>query len=162
MQSYPVDLDPEQVVRWVLAERHAAPSTLTTVAKRATESRDLPARRELRLGDQEREELSEIATVATLEVLPAHAGDGWRLLVIVEDEVGPRIPEEGVVDEGEEEIDLDTFYDEFIRPERGNANVVAEADDASAERRLAALLRTIERNRHGSDRTGPGPDPDRR
>lgn len=161
MQSYPVDLDPEQVVRWVLAERRATPSTLTAVAKRATESRDLPARRELRLGDQEREELSEIATIATLEVLPAHASDGWRLMVIVEDEVGPRITEDGAAGEGEEEIDLDTFYDEFIRPERGSANVVAEADNASAERRLAALLRTIERNRHGADRAGPGPAPRR-
>jgi hypothetical protein len=161
MQSYPVDLDPEQVVRWVMAERRAAPSTFTAIAKRTVEPRDLPGRRELRLGDQEREELSEIATVATLEVSPAHTGDGWRLMVIVEDEVGPRIPEEGVVDEGDEEIDLDTFYDEFIRPGRRSANVVAEADDASAERRLAALLSTIERNRHGSERGSSGRGPHR-
>ncbi len=77
-------------------------------------------------------------------------------MVIVEDEVGPRIPEEGAAEEGKEEIDLNTFYDEFIRPGRGSANVIAEADDASAERRLAALLGTIERNRHAPDRAGPG------
>jgi hypothetical protein len=72
--------------------------------------------------------------------------------VVVEDEAGPRVPEEGAVDEGEEEIDLDTFYGEFIRPRRGSANVTAEVEDSAAERRLAELLSTIERNRHGSDR----------
>jgi hypothetical protein len=77
-------------------------------------------------------------------------------MVIVEDEVGPRIPEEGAAEEGEEEIDLNTFYDEFIRPGRGSANVIAEADDPSAERRLAALLGTIEKNRHAADRAGRG------
>ena len=96
--------------------------------------------------------MSEIATIASLEISPIHAGDGWRLTVVVEDEAGPRVPEEGAVDEGEEEIDLDTFYDEFIRPGRGSANVIAEVEDSAAERRLAELLGTIERNRHGSDR----------
>lgn len=155
MQSYPVDLDPEQIVRWVMAERRAAPLPFTTIARRGAEPRDLPARRELRLGDEEREDLSEIATIASLEIAPVHAGDGWRLTVVVEDEAGPRVPEEGAAEEGEEEIDLDTFYDEFIRPGRGSANVVAEFEDAAGERHLADLLGTIERNRHGPDRPGP-------
>jgi hypothetical protein len=135
-----------------MAERRAPPLVFTAIARRTTEPRDLPARREIRLGDQEREDLSEIATIATLEISPIHAGDGWRLTVVVEDEAGPRVPEEGAVDEGEEEIDLDTFYGEFIRPGRGSANVIAEVEDSAAERRLAELLSTIERNRHGSDR----------
>ena len=152
MQSYPVDLDPEQIVQWVMAERRAPPLVFTAIARRTTEPRDLPARREIRLGDQEREDLNEIATIATLEISPIHAGDGWRLTVVVEDEAGPRVPEEGAGDEGEEEIDLDTFYGEFILPGRGSANVIAEVEDSAAERRLAELLSTIERNRHGSDR----------
>jgi hypothetical protein len=152
MQSYSVDLDPEQIVRWVMAERRAAPLTFTAVARRGTEPRDLPARRELRLGDEEREDLSEIATIASLEIAPVHAGDGWRLTIVVEDEAGPRVPEEGAAEEGEEEIDLDTFYDEFIRPGRGSANAVAEFEGSAGERRLADLLGRIERNRHGSAR----------
>ena len=92
MQSYPVDLDPEQIVQWVMAERRAPPLVFTAIARRTTEPRDLPARREIRLGDQEREDLSEIATIATLEISPIHAGDGWRLTVVVEDEAGPRVP----------------------------------------------------------------------
>jgi hypothetical protein len=139
-----------------MAERRAAPLTFTAIARRGTAPRDLPAQRELRLGDQEREELTEIATIASLEIAPVHAGDGWRLTVVVEDEAGPRIPEEGAAEEGEEEeIDLDAFYDEFIRPGRGSANVVAEFENPAGERHLADLLRTIERNRHGPDRRGP-------
>jgi hypothetical protein len=153
MQSYPVDLDPEQIVQWVMAERHAAPPTFTTTAKRSMEPRDLPSRPELRLGDEEREDLSEIAIIATLEIAPVHANEGWRMTVVVEDEAGTRAPEEDGGEEGEEEMDLDTFYDEFIRPGRGSASVVAEFEDAAAERRLAALLSTIERNRHGPDQT---------
>ena len=114
MQSYPVDLDPEQIVQWVMAERRAPPLVFTAIARRTTEPRDLPARREIRLGDQEREDLSEIATIATLEISPIHAGDGWRLTVVVEDEAGPRVPEEGAVDEGEEEIDLDTLIRDLL------------------------------------------------
>jgi hypothetical protein len=155
MRSYPVDLDPEQIVRWAMAEQRAAPLSFTTVSKRSTEPRDLPTRQEVHLGDQEREELSEIATIASLEIAPVHASDGWRLTVVVEDEAGPRVPEEGAVAESEEEIDLETFYQEFIRPGRGSANVVAEVEDSTAERRLADLLGTIERNRHGSQPRGP-------
>lgn len=117
------------------------------------EPRDLPARQEFRLGDEEREDLSEIATIATLEIAPVHANEGWRVTVVVEDEAGAHAPEESAGDEGEEEIDLDTFYDEFIRPGRGSASVVAEFEDATAERRLATLLSTIERDRHAPDQT---------
>jgi len=145
MQPYPVDIDPEQIVRWVVAEHEVAPSTLKTLARRTTELREIPARREFLLGDEEREDLSEVATIATLEIAPAHAADGWRLTVVVEDEVGPRIPQE-------EQIDLGTFYKQFIRSGRGSASVTAEVENAAAEARIARLLEAIERNRHSPGR----------
>jgi len=145
MQPYPVDIDPEQIVRWVVAEHEVAPSTLKTLARRTTELREIPARREFLLGDEEREDLSEVATIAALEIAPAHAADGWRLTVVVEDEVGPRIPQE-------EQIDLGTFYKQFIRSGRGSASVTAEVENAAAEARIARLLEAIERNRHSPGR----------
>jgi len=145
MQPYPVDIDPEQIVRWVVAEHEVAPSTLKTLARRTTELREIPARREFLLGDEEREDLSEVATIATLEIAPAHAADGWRLTVVVEDEVGPRIPQE-------EQIDLGTFYKQFIRSGRGSASVTAEVENAAAEARITRLLEAIERNRHSPGR----------
>ena len=113
-----------------------------------TEVREIPARREYHLGDEEREDLSEVATIATLEIAPAHAGDGWLLTVTVEDEIGPRVFGEGAAPEAEQQIDLGTFYSTFIRPERGTANVVAEVDSPSARASVTRLLSSIERNRH--------------
>jgi hypothetical protein len=42
------------------------------------------------LGDQEREDLTEIATIGTLEIAPVEPGKGWLLTVLVEDESGAR------------------------------------------------------------------------
>lgn len=148
MVKYPLDIDPGQVVRWIMAEHKAAPSRFAITARRAAEVRDIPLRREFHLGDEERGDLTEVDTIATLEIAPAHASEGWRLIVEVEDEAGPRLPEKSELSEDEAEIDLRTFYDEFIRPERGVANVFAEVDDDDAEARLTQLLASIERDQH--------------
>lgn len=152
METYPVDIDPAQIVRWVMAERRVAPSTLTAVARRSAEVRPIPARKELHLGDEEREDLSEIATIATLEITPVHAGDGWCLTVTVEDEAGPQLPEKEPLPEGEQQIDLETFYKEFIRPGRGSATAVAEVENIAAKTHMNRLLDTIEKNRHAPGR----------
>jgi hypothetical protein len=149
MEPFPVDIDPKQIVRWVIAERRIFPSSLKTLARRATEVRQIPSRADLHLGDEEREDLSEVATVATLEITPAHPSEGWRMTVTVEDEIGPRGPGRGTMVEADGQIDLETFNSLFIRLERGNTTVVAEADNAAAEARLSGLLASIETNRHG-------------
>jgi hypothetical protein len=149
MRSYPVDIDPEQVVRWIMTEGRAASSPFRAMARRATEVRELPTETRYRLGDEEREDLSEVATLVTLEIEPVHAGEGWRLTVVVEDEAGPAVSEEGEL-EGEEDIELSTFYDEYIRAGRGTASVMAEVENAAAEARLSRLLREIETDRHAA------------
>jgi len=151
METYPVDIDPAQIVRWVKAESETAPSTFKIAARRSREVREIPVRSELHLGDEEREDLSEIATVATLEIAPRNASEGWLLRVVVEDEIGPRIAEGAVSGGEEQQIDLGTFYNEFIRPGRGSANVVAEVDGPEATAHVSRLLGTIEKNRHSSD-----------
>jgi hypothetical protein len=153
METYPADVDPDQLIRWVMAERRAAQrSAVSAVAKRITEVREIPMRREVHLGDQEREDLSEIATLGTLEIAPVEPGKGWLLTVLIEDEAGPRVADDNAAPEGEEEIELDAFYDEFIRPGRGNAYVLAEVEDAAAKGRVTRLLNRIERNLHRSER----------
>lgn len=153
MQTYPLDIDPEQIVCWVIAEHQTTPSSLKTAARRTTEVRHIPIRKELHLGDEEREDLSEVATIATLEIAPAHASDGWLLKVLVEDEIGPRGPD-GSMAIGEQQIDLGTFYSQFIRPGRGTASAMAEVENSVAEGRMTRLLDDIERNRHGPARGG--------
>ena len=152
MESFPIDIDADQVVRWIMAEQAAAPSTFKTTARRVTEVREIPARQEYHLGDQEREDLSEVATFATLEVAPAFAGEGWLLTITVEDEVGPRAAGEGAAVESEQQIDIGTFYSMFIRPGRGVANVTAEVDSPAARTNLSRLLDKIERDQHGAGR----------
>jgi len=154
MRTYPLEIDPGQVVRWIIEEHRAAPSRFRIVARRGFEVRDIPARREVHLGDEEREDLSEVETIATLEIAPAHASEGWLLTVEVEDEAGPRLPEKGPLVEREGQIDLGTFCDEFIRVGRGIANVVAVVDDDAAETRLNSLVSSIEQNLHGPNRAG--------
>jgi hypothetical protein len=149
LEPFPVDIDPKQIVHWVMAERRVSSSSLKTLARRTTEVRQIPACADFHLGDEEREDLSEVATVATLEITPAHPSEGWRMTVTVEDEIGPRGPGRSTMMEDDGQIDLETFNSLFIRRERGTATVVAEADDAAAEARLSRLLASIETNRHG-------------
>jgi hypothetical protein len=101
-----------------------APSAFKITARRTAEVREVPARKELHLGDQEREDLAEIATVATLEIAPFHSNDGWRLTIVVEDEAGPHTPDGRAAIDEEEEVDLGASYKEFIRPGRGSTNVI--------------------------------------
>lgn len=154
-ETYPVDIDPGQIVRWLSAEAQAKPSEFRITGWRTTEVRDIPMRSDIRLGDQEREDLSEAVTIATLEIAPAHASDGWQLTVIVEDEIGPRAQFESESAGEERQIDLKTFYNEFIRPGRGSASVTAEVNGPVARARMTRLLNAIEQNRHGRDRPPP-------
>jgi hypothetical protein len=117
--------------------------------------RDIPARANTHLSDEEREDLTEIATIATLEIAPVHASEGWRLSVVLEDELGPRVSNGGGTgEEGEQQIDFGTFYKEFIRTRRGNATVIAESENSAAKTHLTRLISAIETNRHGPNR-GP-------
>jgi hypothetical protein len=150
METFEVDIDPTQVVRWVMAERLTAPSSFRTSARRVTEVRELPRERKYRLGDEERENLTEVATIATLEISPPHESDGWLLTVTVEDETGPHLTGDGVAPAAEQPIDLTTFYNEFIRPGRGGANVVADAASPIGKLNVTRLLEAIERNRHAT------------
>lgn len=145
METYPLDIDPAQVVRWIRQESEAAPAAFRITARRGQEVRELPAGQEPHLGDEEREDLREIATVATLEIAPVHANEGWQLTVVVEDELGPRMADGGGA---EQTIDLGTFYSAFIRPGRGIANVFAEVEGAEARAHVSRLVATIEKNRH--------------
>lgn len=146
MDAYPVDIDPGQIVRWVMAENKTGPHRLSVRARRVLEPHDIPLREEYRLGDQERDELHDVATVATLEITPLHVVEGWRLTITVVDEAGPKLPEKGMTAESEQAIDISTFYREFIEPDRGDAEATAEVEGPDAEAHLAELLDAIGRN----------------
>ncbi len=145
MATYPIDIEPEQIVRWLIAEQQDTPSLFRMEARQTSEIHELPASARYHLGDVEREDLSEVDTIATLEVSPAHASEGWTLTITVEDEAGPRAT--GREGPGRP-LDLDTFYRQFIRAGRGIATASAEVRDALAEQHLKNLLDAILVDRH--------------
>ncbi len=145
MTAYPIDIEPEQIVRWLVAEQQAAPSLFRFDARRRVEVRNIAERAEYHLGDEDREDLSEVTTMATLEVTPAHRGDGWTLTIATEDDTGPRSSGAEATDQ---QIDLGTFYQQFIRQGRGITTVTADIDGAPAERHLNELLDAILVDRH--------------
>lgn len=153
MESYPVDLDPAQIVRWLLAEQTAGSLRLQLNARRSTEVREILEQQELHLGDEERDDLSEIATIGTLEITPQHRSEGWRLTIVVEDEAGPRLVEPGPA--GEQSIDLSMFYHDFLRPGRGTASIMAEVESPDGETHLMRLLTSIETDSHPDHRSAP-------
>jgi hypothetical protein len=150
LPTYPLDADPEQIVRWLVDEHKRSPSAFRISARRTVDVRELPATAKFHLGDEEREDLSEVETVATLEIAPANASDGWLIKVVVDDEVGPRLPDRAASIEGEQQIDLGTFYRRFIKPDRGIATATAEVLNTEAEQRLNRLLESISTNRHAA------------
>jgi len=152
METYPIEIDPEQIVDWIMAERLVAPNEFRVSASRAIETRELPTKKEVRLGEVERDDLIEVAAIGTLQIAPAHATEGWRITILVEDEFGPRSLDESEASEEEQEIDVAAFYDSFIRPPRGNASATAEVENSDAEKHLNRLLKDIELDRHGSSR----------
>jgi hypothetical protein len=101
------------------------------------------------LGDDELEELSEVETIAILEIAPAHSNEGWLLSVVVEDELGPRVSNgDDAVESNGQVIDLGTFDKEFIQSGRGTATVFAETRDRAAKRHITHLIEAVETNKH--------------
>ncbi len=67
----------------------------------------------------------------------------WTLRIRVEDDIGPRLPEDEPVPETEEELDLPTFYEEFIKADRGLAEVSVEAESPAAKAQAKRVLDAI-------------------
>ena len=147
METYPVDLEASQIVRWLIEEQRRGTLQLKVTATcsyavEAFEKADLE-----QIGE-EGEDLNDILAIGTLEVSPPAPKDGWVLRIRVEDRIGPRLPEDEDAPEGEEELDLQTFEADFIVPERGTAEVSLEAEDTQAKARFTRLLNHMLRNEH--------------
>jgi hypothetical protein len=148
VERYPVDIEAEQVVLWLLDEARLNGSGLLVSATRAYQRQDLDQDRNAGIGDVEREDLGENAEVGVLEVVPRHKPSLWTLRIRVADDIGPALPDDEPMPDGEEEIDLATFYEEFIRADRGLAEVSAEVDGSSAKGSLTRVLDAMIEDRH--------------
>jgi len=143
-----VDIEPRQIVRWLLDEERIKAFDLLVTATRSYERGELAPGEERQLGEAEAEELSEINEVGLLEVMPRKEPSRWTLRLRVTDDIGPRMPEDEPVPTEDEEIDLATFNEEFVVADRGFTEVSAEAQDRAASAELTRLVEAIVENRH--------------
>ena len=148
METFPVDVEAEQAVLWLLDEQRLQDFDLLVRTTRAYQRRDLGPGENSRLGEVEREDLCENAEVGLVEVMPRHKPSLWTLRIRVGDDIGPGLPEEEQVPEGEEEIDLTTFYEEFIKTDRGLGEVSAEVEGPGAKGSLTHMLDAMRQNLH--------------
>jgi len=149
MESIAIDLTPGQIVRWLLDEDRLHGFDLLVNATRSYRTGQLSSEERGSLDDGEEEALSETCEVGILEVRPRHEPHRWVLRIRVEDDIGPRVPEDESVSEAEEEIDLGAFYEEFIKANRGTAEASAEVASAADKAGIARLLEAIIRDTHG-------------
>lgn len=148
MEPYSVDVEARQIVRWLMDEQRGPAFNLLISATRSYQRKALGAGEDSRLGDTEREDLGEMTEVGLLEVTPRQRPGDWTLRVRVEDDIGPGLPEDEPVPEGEEGIDVATFYEEFVAADRGLAEVSAEAAGGDAKTSLRLFLDAILTDRH--------------
>jgi len=148
VETYPVDVEAEQVVHWLLDEERLHAFDLLVRVIRSYQRSALAAGEDSRLGETEREDLGESSEVGLVEGMPRHKPSLWTLHVPVANDIGPSLPDDEPVPMGEEEIDLATFYEEFIKAERGLADVSAEVESPAAKGSLTRVLDAMREDRH--------------
>lgn len=148
MEPVAVDVDAKQIVRWLLEEERIKAFDLLVSTTRSYEREELSSQEEGQLGDEEAEDISEINETGLLEVTPRKKPSRWTLRIRVTDDIGPRVPDDEPVPTEDEEIDLATFNDEFIRADRGFVEVSAEVKDRAASADLMHLVEAIVTDSH--------------
>lgn len=138
MQPYPIDLEPSQFMLWLLNPDNVEQFDLDVRVTRSFEPRAVPGGADLDVSD--RDDLHDIMEIGLVEVVPRKRPGLWTIRLRVEDDAGSRLPDDGPVPEGEETIDLETFFDEFFRSERGVSELGAEVESAAAREDLEAVL----------------------
>ena len=151
METYPVDLEASQIVRWLIEERRHGTLQFDISATRAYVVEDFERADLQQIGD-DREDLNDILAIGILEVRPANGKNGWVLRIRVEDRLGPRLPEDEDAPEGEEDIDLETFEADFIAPDPEAAEVTLDVENAHGKASFTRLFNHMLRNEHRAKR----------
>ena len=144
--SIELDVPPDQIVHWIREEVDKRRSTFTICA-----TREYMIDEDADLQKAELSPESDTASMITnglLEIRPAGTENGWLLQVQIEDVLGPHTPEDESVPEGPQEIDLETFESEFVKPDQGTAFVTVQAKTAKSKKQFDQMFAEILRDRH--------------
>jgi hypothetical protein len=147
MTEYGLDVDASQIVHWLKDDRAAGRRRKLDIrATREYAAEPVADLDEAGIGEDQ--DVAALATIGTLEVRPIGVEHGWVLRVRIEDVVGSHLPEDGSVPEDAEEIDLDTFDEDFIIPDTGTVYVSLEAATPKGKHAFDRLLSEVITNRH--------------
>jgi hypothetical protein len=152
LPTYPVDIAAEQVVRWLLEEQRSGYLPVEVRANRQYVIEPLERPEDVRLDKEDDADLGDVLAVGILEVFPPPGRNGWVLSIRMEDPLGPRMPDDESVPEGEEEIDLETFEADFISSGRATEDMTLDAETAEARAHFEALFADLLRDRHAAGR----------
>ncbi len=148
MPNFPIDIAPEQLLRWLKTELSNRPNELSIRAER--EFVAAPVDKES-AGIGADTDITSVAAVGRLEVRPAEPSDGWILRMRAEDQLGDHIPGDRSVDEEAEEIDLEAFEKLFLDPSgRAFIETVLVAETTEAARRAGPMFADILIDRHAT------------
>jgi hypothetical protein len=139
MDEYAVDVMPGDVLALARADaRQTAPQFWVQASKQYSVETDFD-REEYGIGEAE-DDLALVSVHGLFELSPRHEPGGWTLQLRADDDIG-LIPsgEEGNY-EDEEDISIDAFEEQFLLPEKGEVEVVVQADDDEAWARFQAWL----------------------
>ena len=80
-ETYPVDIDPGQIVRWITAECEAAPQSFRSQQRARKKCKSFLVQKRLIWAMKSVKDLSEVTSIAMLEIAPSDESDGWLLRV---------------------------------------------------------------------------------
>lgn len=141
MADYALNLTAADVMGWLRTRLRSQRPGLVVRAARDYAAPASARLQEAGIGDDD--DLAEAVEVGTLDVEPLGGGDGWALHVQVENPFGPRAPADEPTPDYAEDIDLDTFEAEFVRPQEGEVYVWVSAESPEAKARFDEILPAI-------------------
>lgn len=147
MPERELDINASQLVHWLKSEKTTSGGKNFEIrATREYVVEPIPDPEEA--GFSAEAELASVTVIGTLEIKSVQAQYPWLLRVRIEDVVGPRAPIDEDDPEEPEEINMDAFDEEFIRPDRGAVFVSLETKTEQAEEDFNLLFADLLRDRH--------------
>lgn len=144
--QYSIDAAPEQIVRWLKTELHKNRKSFDVRATREyvfEESGNLE-----NAGIGEDTDAASVNTVGILEIRPGGEPSKWMLELRAEDPLDSHVPEDHSAPDIPEEIDLEAFEAEFVKPERAAIYVTLHAGTPAAKKAFDYQLRKIVSDTH--------------
>ncbi len=147
MQEFPVDVAPEQILRWIKAELSDRPHEFHVAAEREFVAAEDLDRASIGIGPDT--DVASVAMVGVVEIRSAKAAEEWVLRVRAEDVVGDHLPEDHSVEDSAEAIDIETFEKLFLNPPgQSTISAVLLAPSARVVAHLSPMFEDIRKNRH--------------